>query len=894
MLGVLIASLAIYVPLLAPALVGARTIVDTGIVLRTEPWSVQAPLSDQDHVTVANDTVDFYLPKLSVFVEGLRHGDLATWDPYSAGGSPLASVPETSSLSPLSVPYWVLPLQVAPAWVRLLEVLVAIGFMALFLLRLGLTRGAAWAGGLIYSTTGFVVLWNNWPQAEVAALIPSLFWAVERLLQKLTWPAVVPVALSVAALLLSSFPAVLVYALYLLAAYVLIRTLMRGATFKDVLRRWVPVGAGLGLGLALAALQVLPFVAYLATLDLDYRHQTPSAHPPAQALLTLVAPYAFGTELHLSYFGDRNAVEDIAYLGVVAVVLVLLGLMLRGRTAVPARVGGFFLSATGVLLLVGWGSSTALGVAQHLPFIGTSYIGRIRAVLGFCLAVLAAIGADKLVRLPEVPRSWRRWVLIPLAAVGIYLLRAAHHTAVVKHRTGTFRHGLVLPLVVLVLALLVLVVAARRDRLGFIGLGLLPVLIAVEGIGFIGPRWPSEDPSQFYPRTPVHDFLAAHLGAERFGSGGAVMLPGSSAYYRLRSVGGHSFVAPTWHAEVEAIDPRAPTGPTLSLLGERQDTASSPLLDRMGTKYFVVAVDHPVFGTRVPAPTASGHSAPLRSWTARLTPGPLRAVVLGLASPLQGDARGSLDVVLRDAAGAVVGQAHRAAVRAGTSGGVAMPLVEAPALARATSVSVTLHGLSAQVPTRDGTPVVGVVRPADDGLRLVFNDGGVVYERTRALPRVHLASTAVVQTPSKQLAVLKEGLPRDAVLLAGRPAAGGGHGQISLREDSPERMRVSTDTTGGTWLVVADAMQEGWVASVDGKRVPLLQADYSGVAVALPPGRHQVTIRYTAPGFALGRLVSILTAVMLLALGLGPRLARYAGRRPFVASKETSVDLDGP
>jgi hypothetical protein len=879
-LGVLVASLAIYVPLLGPALVGARTMVATPVVLRTEPWSAQAPLADQKRAYVAQDTVDFYLPKLSVFVDALRHGDLATWEPYSAGGSPLASVPVTASLSPLSLPYWVLPLKLAPAWVRLLEVLCAVGFMALFLRRLGLSGAAAWTGGLIYSTTGFVVLWNNWPQAGVAALVPSLFWAVERLLQRRTATAAVPVALSVAALWLASFPAVVVYALYLLFPYVLVRTLGHGASAQDVLRRWLRVSAGVGLGLALAAIQILPFVKYLGTLDLRYRAQTPGSHAPVQELLTVVAPYLFGTAAQTSYFGYRDVTDDIAYVGVVAMGLVLVGLALRVPLALPRRVTGFFVVATGVLAVVGWGSDRALGAAQHLPFIDTSYIGRIRVVLGFCLTVLAAVGADKLLRVPAVRAPWRRWFPLPLAVallVVFLLLRSAHHTAVLRHATSVFREGLAGPAAVAALTATVLLMATLRGRAGMVAVGLLPILLAVEGLAFIGPSWPSEDPDQFYPTTPVHDFLAAHLGHERFGAAGAVLLPGSSSYYRLRDVGGHSFVSPTWHQEIAAIDPLTTSGPTLSLLGEGLDTATSPLLDRMGTKYFVVRAEHPVFGLRVSAPPAHGHTGPVNQLSARLAPGPLRAIIIGLSAPLQGEPRGSIDVVLRDAAGDVVARARREAVAAGTTGAIPVPLVESPALARATTVSITLNGLSAQVPTDvAGNPVVGLVRPANDGLRLVLAAGSVIYERLRELPRVHLATTPVVRPQREQLALLQRGLPPTTVVLDHDGPAGGGTGQVAVRTDRPERLEVTTDTTGGTWLVVSEAMQHGWVAAVDGKRVPLEPADYSGVAVALPAGRHLVTIRCAAPGFAAGRWISLLSALILLAIGVRAGVARHA------------------
>ncbi|MCW2501030.1 MAG: Protein of unknown function, rane YfhO [Frankiales bacterium] len=889
LLGTFVALLLVYVPLLGPSLVGARTFVETGLVLRFEPWSTEAPLKDQQHVTIAHDTLDFYLPKMSVFADHLKHGDLATWEPYAAGGGPLGTVPEAATLSPLSLPYWVLPLEYAPGFVRLLEVLVAVGFMYLFLRRLKLPPGPALLGGMLYSTSAFVVLWNNWPQAQVAALIPSLFWAVERLLQLRTVKAVVPLALSVGALLLASFPAVMVYACYLVGPYVLVRTVRWRVPSRELLRSWLLPAGGVLLGLSLAAIQLLPFAQHLQTLDLAYRAQSPKAHPPTQSLLTVLSPYAFGTETDLTYFGYKNTVETIAFFGVVGVVLCLLGLALRVRGPVAERVTLYFLSAVVVLVLVGWVSEDALRLAQQLPFVGSSFIGRIRVVLGFSLAVLAAIGVDKLLRLPEARRPVRWWALVPLFGVllfGLQVCRSAWHTAQVMGRTSVMVDNSVLPLAVGAVLVVVLVVALRRGRLGLVAVGLLPLLLAVEAFVFIAPRWPSEPPKQFYPRTEVHDFLARNLGSERFGSTRGVMFPSTATYYRLRAVNGHTFTSPTWHDMVERISPEMRQGPTLTLLGDDERTARSPLLDRLADKYFVTSLNHPVYGARVGGPVATG-SVTVSGGTevrARLAAGPRRALVVGLAAPLTGSAQASLTATFTDARGTVVGTVVRRGLAAGQAGALAVPFAgESGPLSTATGVRIRFDGVSAKVATvADGTAALGEVRPQADGLRLVLAAEAVVYQRLTALPRIRFATRAAYEPdPARGLDALATGkVAPDQVLLEDKPAVAdlGGTGRVVLREDSGERLRVTTTSTAGGWLVVADAMQHGWVAQVDGRAVALRHADHAGVAVQVPAGTHEVVLHYTAPGFGPGRLLTIATALLLVLLSVADRVPR-PGRR---------------
>ena len=107
--------------------------------------------------------------------------------------------------------------------VKLAGMASALGFTYLFCRRLGTDRVPAVLGAVVYTGSGFIIMWNNWPQADVASLIPALFWATERFLQKRTASSAVPIALALAVLLLAMFPAVVGYTVTVLAGYVAFR-----------------------------------------------------------------------------------------------------------------------------------------------------------------------------------------------------------------------------------------------------------------------------------------------------------------------------------------------------------------------------------------------------------------------------------------------------------------------------------------------------------------------------------------------------------------------------------------------------------------------------------------------------------------------------------------------
>src|SRR5262245_44420510 len=120
--------------------------------------------------TYMDDTYTFQLPATLLFADELRSGRVASWNPYSSGGMPLAATPNYALASPISLPYFVLPGWLAPAYEKLLELAVAIAGCFLFLRRLRLGRPAALLGGLVFASSAFMVVWTGWAQTRVAAV----------------------------------------------------------------------------------------------------------------------------------------------------------------------------------------------------------------------------------------------------------------------------------------------------------------------------------------------------------------------------------------------------------------------------------------------------------------------------------------------------------------------------------------------------------------------------------------------------------------------------------------------------------------------------------------------------------------------------------------------------
>lgn len=83
-------------------------------------------------------------------------------------------------------------------------------------------------------------------------------------------------------------------------------------------------------------------------------------------------------------------------------------------------------------------------------------------------------------------------------------------------------------------------------------------------------------------------------------------------------------------------------------------------------------------------------------------------------------------------------------------------------------------------------------------------------------------------------------------------------------------VKIEAASPAPALVVVAQTYYHDWRATVDGRSVPLLRANYAFQAVEMPQGRHSVVLRYQDRAFEIGALLSILGwAVCLGRLAFG-------------------------
>jgi hypothetical protein len=130
-------------------------------------------------------------------------------------------------------------------------------------------------------------------------------------------------------------------------------------------------------------------------------------------------------------------------------------------------------------------------------------------------------------------------------------------------------------------------------------------------------------------------------------------------------------------------------------------------------------------------------------------------------------------------------------------------------------------------------------------------------------------------------AVLEPGFdPAEVVVLetdpGSTPTAGASAGTASYLEATPEDVRIEAEASVPSILLVRNAWDEGWSATLDGRPVPVLRADGFLQGVALPAGRHDVRLTYREPAIGTGLALS---AVVWLGFVASLALAVLGGRR---------------
>jgi hypothetical protein len=393
-------------------------------------------------ILVGLDVFTYFYPYKAYAAEIVRQGRLPLWNPYLFMGVPFLANAQTALFYPLNFPLYWLPVPKMVSTSIMLHVFLAGLFAYLYTrLSLGLGRWAAWLAALVFALSGFVgAQVEHVNQLNCSIWLPLLFLLFDRARGQPSQglrPDVNVRAERAKPYGLKSSPegalsfqhggSAPCYAsqgrLYLLLAglvvglqftaghtqssYITLFALGVYALFPPLWnnelagfsgQKWRELRGKLGrsllvyllivvIGLALAAVQLLP------TLELSQLSVRGGGLPYREAASFSLKPRLLLLSLLPTFGGEEVFSEYVAYLGIVALALALVGALFQRRN--PARPLLIFLTALGLFL----------GLGAYNPFYFVLY----KLVPGFDLfraparwlylytfggAMLAGLGAD--------------------------------------------------------------------------------------------------------------------------------------------------------------------------------------------------------------------------------------------------------------------------------------------------------------------------------------------------------------------------------------------------------------------------------------------------------------------------------------------------------------------
>jgi Bacterial membrane protein YfhO len=101
-------------------------------------------------------------------------------------------------------------------------------------------------------------------------------------------------------------------------------------------------------------------------------------------------------------------------------------------------------------------------------------------------------------------------------------------------------------------------------------------------------------------------------------------------------------------------------------------------------------------------------------------------------------------------------------------------------------------------------------------------------------------------------------------LPAARPALAAARVEV----DRPERMEISSESSGSVFVVLTRTFNEGWKGEVDGRPLPLVRTDLAFTGFTIPPGAHRIVLRYLPASFVVGAALSVVSLLITVFLWL--------------------------
>ena len=352
--------------------------------------------------TVTGDQIAEMIPWSTQAWTQVHHGDIPLWNPLSGLGLPLAFNWQSAAFGLPALISYLLPLHLAYT-AQIIITLVIAGTGAYALARvLGLGIIGCATAGTVYELSGSFMGWLGWPHAAVMSWAGWLFaLAILIVRGKHRARNIAIFALLFALAVYAGEPEIFSILLVSLVIFIVTMLIVKIRVEREArhsLRPLFDLSVAAVAGAALSAPLLLPGLQVLSRSTrnngtLLAATEVGKALPAHDLVHLLVQGYNGLPIAGNQVFGDAVYTDTAAYVGLIAVALAVLGTVHRWRR--PETVG--FAALTVATLAITFAPPIE-AVFIHIPLVQTIDWHRNLMVVGLCVAILAGVGMDTLVR----------------------------------------------------------------------------------------------------------------------------------------------------------------------------------------------------------------------------------------------------------------------------------------------------------------------------------------------------------------------------------------------------------------------------------------------------------------------------------------------------------------
>ena len=321
-----------FAPVLFPALTGA-TLLPYDNLYSFQPWRALQPGLIPHNNLLSDLVLENAVWKLHI-QRALADGQLPLWNPQIFTGTPFLAAGQASTFYPLSLLFYVLPLEAAYAWFTALQIGLAGANMYILGRVLRLRPLPALLSGVIFMFSGFLIVSVVFTMFIAAVVwLPLLLAIVELIIRKQEEkgnisfhpiPYMAAGSAVIALIVLAGHPELIYYTALVTGMYTLVRLLVARQRIAHspvpvsqdkphVTRRILKLAGWLltmaVLGVAAGGIQLLPL---LELVPLNFREGSATLQQvlgwawPSRHVITFFLPDVFGNPSHHTWFDIWN------------------------------------------------------------------------------------------------------------------------------------------------------------------------------------------------------------------------------------------------------------------------------------------------------------------------------------------------------------------------------------------------------------------------------------------------------------------------------------------------------------------------------------------------------------------------------------------------------------